>query len=194
MNKLTKFPIKVINKFDEDKKDIRVWHNGKSYILRHLKCRESQLKQKGFQAGEQRDQKKPYHARTFKLAPDESLVIELAKEVGDFDEFTKDVFFELPFIADYKLSFEIRKGDLIEPVPVDRPITYLTRNTMENQQIPTEEGKTILRIPGDQRAWRLEISSPKNWKEHIQTKNLLIEYCHNSGGTGDSASVGDNGP
>lgn len=188
------FPIKLINKFDDVKRNIRVWQKDKKTTLYHVASNEKH-KQKGFILSDQRDQRKEWDEAMFWLDPEDTedfLIVEFDEAVVDFSEITRDIYIELPFVADYTLFFEISDKGKIKGV--DRPITYITRNTAENQKIPTEKGKTVVRIPGDQIAWKLKISSPKNWKEHMQTKNLLIEYCHNSGGTGDSASVGDNGP
>ena len=194
---LPPFEIKLINKFDEDPRNILVRHKKKGkdrkVTLFHLHSKDNQKKkQKGSNPGKQRCQQEPWDEETFFLKPEDSLLIVLKEEEVGFKKIKKDMYIELPFIADYTLFFEIK--DNKKRKKVSRPITYITRNTTPNSKIPTKEGKTVIRIPGDQRAWKLEIKSPRNMKEHCQLKNVLAKHLQPTNGESDDASVGDNGP
>jgi hypothetical protein len=168
------FEIKVKNKFDEDKRALVVTH------LERVKQKET-----SYTIGyiESPDQTPP--EKLFALTPDDSLIIEIDQEYGDFN---KDIHIELPYVADYRLFWEVG-GER-----VDRPISSIIRDTSSDKDGRLDEGRTIIIIPRDQRAWKLEIRSPRNLKEHYQTRNLIDKYLEMDNGYPDDASVGDNGP
>jgi hypothetical protein len=190
---LPKFMIKVKNKFDEDKRNIRVCHmvNGKPEscdTLYYLKGEEQQ----------RQEQSPPLHEKIYFLGPRDSLVVEIKMVIVDdevYDQFKKDVYIEVPFVADYKLFWEIEQGK--ERRLVDRPIKHILRDTSpprHGERKPVEDAKTIIVIPRDQNAFKLEIKSPRNLWEHYHPAYLLADYLNNTGGTPDNVSIGDNGP
>jgi len=198
------FEIKVVNKFNDDRRNIRVFHKKNDQIIEDkVVYHRVQPKQ---QQQEQEDEERPQE-RSFFLALDDSkdfLIIELGEEEDNFKEFKEDVLIELPFIADYKFYWEYWELELKEeggkkevvkkPVEVDRPVTSITRYTALQQQEPLEPGKTVIRIPGDQRAWKLEIMNPGNLQENYSAKSLSTNSLEMQGGGADNVTIGDNGP
>jgi hypothetical protein len=186
------FEIKVVNKFDEDKRNIRVFHKKNDQVIEdEVVYHKVQPRQ---QQQQQEDEARP-HERPFFLALEDSrdfLIIELGEEEDNFKKFTKDVYIELPFIADYRFCWKLGEGE--GGKQVDRPITSITRYTALQEQDQTETGKTTIRIPGDQRAWKLEIMSPGNFPEHYSAISLNTNSLEMQGGGADNVSIGDNGP
>ena len=174
-----KFEITVKNKFDEDKRNIRVCHNQGGYE----KCDTLY-----YSRGEDQQKYPHLHEKTYSLGPEDSLVIELGREYTDFNW---DVHVELPFVADYNLYWELG-GENDKKVQVERPIIGLFRDTTPKDCKKVDEARSVLVIPRDQGAWKLEIKSPRNLHEHYKPIHVLAESFEMSGGTPDSVTVGDN--
>jgi hypothetical protein len=177
-----RFEITVINKFDQDKRNILVCHKSEGKVtcdtIRYSKGKKSKCGEK--------PRRTHFHKKKYSLGFEDSLVIELEKEKGDFDW---DVHVELPFVADHNLFWEVG-GE--EKVRVERPMINLFRDTTPKEDKKNDEARTVLVIPRDQNAWKLEIKSPRNLKEHYHPIHLLAGYFEMAGGTPDSVSVGDN--
>ena len=167
------FPIKVTNKFDDDKRCIVVCH------------REREKQEETCYTICYTDPKQTPQEKLFTLTPDDVLIIELDDETGDF---TRDVYIELPYVADFELFWKVGGKR------VDRPITRIVRDTNPKRNKRLDDGRTIVVIPRDQRAWKLKIRCPKNVAEYYQTRDLLDGFLENQGGTPDNVSIGDNGP
>jgi hypothetical protein len=101
------------------------------------------------------------------------------------------VYIGLPFLADYEFFWEVRKGD--KEKKLARPITAIKRNTTSDPEQQTTNARTVIKIPGDQRAWRLIVSSPGNLNEHYHAKNLHTKYLQMDNGEPDDVTVGENG-
>jgi hypothetical protein len=181
-----KFQIKVKNKFDSptEARSIRIRHSSEQAFKvlppKKRKCTDPE-----------RYATEDWPKEEYELTRDEYLIIELDDEMGNF---TNDVYIELPYIADYELYWEVKKDD--KEKKLSRPITKIMRDTGEpkkGKQKLLDKAKTVIVIPADQTAWKLEIKSPQNMQEHHIPKTLLNENLQQSNGTSDDVSVGDNG-
>jgi len=186
------FPIWVRNKFDLDPRRIKVFHKDKYHKDKKKDTLSHIVKNQHIQKDEKNEER-------YDLLLDECLVIELGEEDGDFREFFKDVYIGLPFLSDYEFfweSVEENKKQLDTPIRkrVDRPITSIRKDTRPDSEKQTEKGRTVIKIPGDQRAWKLKIWRPGNLEEYHQPENLHTENLEMQSGDPDDVTVSDNGP
>jgi hypothetical protein len=181
-----KFQFKVENKFDMELRSIRIrpsYGPEDSYHLLKAKKKPKDHPQQGSEEWPPR--------YDYALSADQSIIIELDEENVNYD---RAVCIELPWVADYDFHWELKEGE-----QVTKPIIKVIRDTSppdEEKQKQIDEARTIIIIPPNQTAWKLEIKSPQNLKEHYHPKDLLegYKYLENNGGPPDGASVGDNGP
>lgn len=182
------FLIRVRNKFDVDPRRIKVIHKDKDKKDKKKDTLFHIVKNQPVQQGKK-------NAEKYELLPKEFLVIEPAEEERDFREFEHDVYIGLPFIADYEFSWEKKEkhGEEVIKKQVDRPMTSLRKDTRPDSEQQTEMGRAVIRIPGDQRAWKLEIRIPGNLAEIYHTENLNTENLAMHQGDPDDVTVSDNG-
>lgn len=199
---LQAFPIMVKNLFDEDPKYVKVFHKDKDnkekakHHLIHIVGKNQQKQQEGI--GNQQIQQECNNVEKYDLSHGDYLVIELGKEEVEFRKSKKDVYIGLPFLADYEFFWEVETGG--EKKQVARPISFLRRDTHtkkeeeeEKKQKQTKKGRTVLKIPADQRAWRLKILRPGNLDRYYREEKIISEDLQMESGDHDDVTVGDNG-